>query len=75
MEIDQEKKAEQENGQGKSYLSIDDGDHAVLAYNGSAVYIPVSYTHLPIGDGINIIPLAYCISFASGISLIHYFTI
>lgn len=39
MEIDQEKKAEQENGQGKSYLSIDDGDHAVLAYNGSAVYI------------------------------------
>ena len=38
MEIDQEKKAEQENGQGKSYLSIDDGDHAVLAYNGSAVY-------------------------------------
>ena len=34
-----EKRLSRKNGQGKSYLSIDDGDHAVLAYNGSAVYI------------------------------------
>ena len=38
-EMTRRKRLSRENGQGKSYLSIDDGDHAVLAYNGSAVYI------------------------------------
>ena len=39
LEIEKEESVRQDNGNGKSYLSVEDGDHAVLAYNGSAVYI------------------------------------